>query len=168
MIDARTALMGFYLWLLFGFLSSIINCDIKRLMTTNPYIRHIVGIISLFLLFTVVETENELNIFSIWTKTFFIYFIFLLMTKSKWYFSIPVFLLLIIDQSLKFQIMFEEKRKTNKEVIMRYENIRNNLYIIILGVIVAGFLHYAAIQYNYYGSRFSLVKLFLHNNCKNL
>jgi hypothetical protein len=64
--------------------------------------------------------------------------------------------------------MFEEKRKTNKEVIMRYENIRNNLYIIILGVIVAGFLHYAAIQYNYYGSRFSLVKLFLHNNCKNL
>ena len=37
----------------------------------------------------------------------YIYFIFLLMTKYKWYFSIPVLLLLVVDQSFKFQMKFE-------------------------------------------------------------
>jgi hypothetical protein len=167
MIDVRTAIAGLYLWLLFGFLSTMVSCDIKRLMTTNVYVRHVVGIISFFLLFTVIETENEMDIFSIWTKTIYIYFIFLLMTKSKWYFSIPVFLLLIIDQSLKFQIKFEYKQKTNKQVITRYENIRDHIYTGIIGLIVVGFLHYTVRQYNEYGSKFSLVKLLLYHNCKN-
>jgi hypothetical protein len=169
MIDVRTAIAGLYLWLLFGFLSTMVSCDIKRLMTTNVYVRHVVGIISFFLLFTVIETENELDIFSIWMKTVYIYFIFLLMTKSKWYFSIPVFLLLIIDQSLKFQIKFEENKKqkqnTNKQVIARYENIRDHIYTGILVLIAVGFLHYTARQYNEYGSKFSLVKLLLYHNC---
>ena len=170
MIDVRTAIAGLYLWLLFGFLSTMVSCDIKRLMTTNVYVRHVVGIISIFLLFTVIETENELDIFSIWMKTVYIYFIFLLMTKSKWYFSIPVFLLLIIDQSLKFQIKFEENKKqeTTKPLVARYENIRNHIYTGIMGLIVVGFLQYAVRQYNDYGSNFSLVKLLLHHNCKNL
>jgi hypothetical protein len=171
MIDVRTAIAGLYLWLLFGFLSTMVSCDIKRLMTTNVYVRHVVGIISFFLLFTVIETENELDIFSIWMKTVYIYFIFLLMTKSKWYFSIPVFLLLIIDQSLKFQIKFEENKKqkqeTTKPLVARYENIRNHIYTGILVLIVVGFLQYTVRQYADYGSNFSLVKLLLHHNCKN-
>ena len=176
-MDIRTAIAGLYLWLLFGFLSSIVSCDVKRLMTNNVFVRHIVGIISFFLLFTVIESDNQLDVFSIWTKTAYIYFIFLLMTKSKWYFSIPVLLLLVVDQSLKFQIKFEESRKENKEnkekkendpTILRYENIRNNLYVCIIALIVAGFVHYAFRQYNEYGSKFSLVKLLLYHSCRNI
>ena len=173
-MDIRTAIAGLYLWLLFGFLSSIVSCDVKRLMTHNVFFRHIVGIISFFLLFTVIESDNELDVFSIWAKTVYIYFIFLLMTKSKWYFSIPVLLLLVVDQSLKFQIKFEESRKENKEnkendpTILRYENIRNNLYVCIIALIVAGFVHYAFRQYNEYGSNFSLVKLLLYHSCRNI
>ena len=115
MIEIRTAIAGLYLWLLFGFLSTIVSCDIKRLMTHNVFFRHTVGIISFFLLFTVIEPDNEMDVFSIWTKTIYIYLIFLFMTKSKWYFSIPVLLLLLVDQSLKFQINFE-KQKEVKEV----------------------------------------------------
>lgn len=166
MIDVRTAIAGLYLWLLFGFLSSMVSCDIKRMMTNNVFVRHIVGIISFFLLFTVIDTENELDIFTVWLKTIRIYFIFLLMTKSKWYFSIPVFLLLIIDQSLKFQIKYEEKRK-NKALTVRYENIRDTIYTLIIALIAIGFLHYTAKQYAEYGSNFSLVKLLMYHNCKN-
>lgn len=170
-MDIRTAIAGLYLWLLFGFLSSIMSCDVKRLMTNNVFVRHIVGIISFFLLFTVIESDNQLDVFSIWTKTVYIYFIFLLMTKSKWYFSIPVLLLLVVDQSLKFQIKFEESRKEKKEndpTILGYENIRNNLYVCIIALIVAGFVHYAFRQYNEYGSKFSLVKLMLYHSCRNV
>ena len=176
MIEIRTAVAGLYLWLLFGFLSSIVSCDIKRLMTHNVFFRHVVGIISFFLLFTVLEPDNEMDVVSIWIKTFYIYLIFLLMTKSKWYFSIPVLLLLLVDQSLKFQINFEKKKEVkdadlgengtgenvengeNDSIIVRYENIRNKLNVSIIALIVVGFLHYTFRQYNEFGPKFSLIK----------
>lgn len=113
MFDARTAIAGLYLWLLFGFLSSIVSCDIKKLINENVYFRHFVGLISFFLLFTITDkdNDNDLNISRIWMNTFFVYLIFLMMTKSKWYFSIPVLLLIVIDQSYKFQIEFIQKEK---------------------------------------------------------
>ena len=167
MIDVRTAIAGLYLWLLFGYLSSIVSCDMKHLMTHNMWFRHIVGIIAFFLLFTVIDTDNDSSVLNIWIKTLYIYFIFLLMTKSKWYFSIPVLLLLVVDQSLKFQIKFEEKRKTNGSTML-YENIRDKLNICIIAIIIIGFIHYAIRQYNEYGSKFSLVKLILHHTCRNI
>jgi hypothetical protein len=168
MIDIRTAIAGLYLWLLFGFLSSIVSCDIKRLMTHNIFFRHIVGIIAFFLLFTVIDTDTESDILNIWMKTIYIYFMFLLMTKSKWYFSIPVLLLLVVDQSFKFQMKFEEKRKNNGPTMALYENIRDKLNICIIALIVVGFMHYAIRQYNEYGSKFSLIKLILHHTCRNV
>jgi len=168
MIDIRTAIAGLYLWLLFGFLSSIVSCDIKHLMTHNIFFRHIVGIIAFFLLFTVIDTDTEADILSIWMKTIYIYFIFLLMTKSKWYFSIPVLFLLVVDQSFKFQMKFEEKRKNNGPTMALYENIRDKLNICIIALIVIGFMHYAIRQYNEYGSKFSLIKLILHHTCRNV
>ncbi len=153
-------------------MSSIVSCDIKHLMTHNIFFRHIVGIIAFFLLFTVIDTDNESDVFNIWMKTMYIYFIFLLMTKSKWYFSIPVFVLLVVDQSFKFQIKFEEKqkekRKNNGPTMALYENIRDKLNVCIIALIVIGFMHYAIRQYNEYGSKFSLVKLILHHTCRNV
>jgi len=168
MIDVRASIAALYLWLLFGFLSSIVSCDIKHLMTHNLFFRHIVGMIAFFLLFTVIDPDNDSDIFNIWIKTIYIYFIFLLMTKSKWYFSIPVLLLLVVDQSFKFQIKFEEKRKKNGSTMMLYENIRDKLNICIIAIIIIGFIHYAIRQYNEYGSKFSLVKLILHHTCRNI
>lgn len=193
MIEIRTAIAGLYLWLLFGFLSTIVSCDIKRLMTHNVFFRHVVGIISFFLLFTVIDVESEMDVLSIWIKTIYIYFIFLLMTKSKWYFSIPVLLLLLVDQSLKFQINFEKKKEVkdtdlgengngekiengerenvengeNDSIIVRYENIRNKLNVSIIALIVVGFLHYTFRQYNEFGPKFSLIKLVLYHSCRN-
>ena len=190
MIEIRTVIAGLYLWLLFGFLSSIVSCDIKRLMTHNVFFRHVVGIISFFLLFTVIEVESEMDVLSIWIKTIYIYFIFLLMTKSKWYFSIPVLLLLLVDQSLKFQINFEKQKEVkekgengenvkkienvekvengeNGSTIVRYENIRNKLNVSIIALIVVGFLHYTFRQYNEFGPKFSLVKLVLYHSCRS-
>ena len=190
MIEIRTAIAGLYLWLLFGFLSSIVSCDIKRLMTHNVFFRHVVGVISFFLLFTVIEPDNEMDVVSIWIKTFYIYLIFLLMTKSKWYFSIPVLLLLLVDQSLKFQLNFEKQKEVkekgengenvkkienvekvetgeNGSTIVRYENIRNKLNVSIIALIVVGFLHYTYRQYNVFGPKFSLVKLILYHSCRS-
>jgi len=169
MFDARTAIAGLYLWLLFGFLSSMISCDIKQFMN-NIYFRHFIGLISFFLLFTITDKDNNLNVGGIWLKTLFVYFIFLMMTKSKWFFSIPVLLLLIIDQSCKFEIDFiqknKEERKKNYNKIQKYENVRKYLYYAIIILIVIGFIHYAVRQYKQFGSKFSFTKLLLYHTCR--
>jgi hypothetical protein len=169
MFDARTAIVGLYLWLLFGFLSNMVSCDIKRFMN-NVYFRHFIGVVAFFLLFTITDKDNDLNIGSVWLKTFFIYFIFLMMTKSKWFFSIPVLILLIIDQSYKFEIDFIEKNKKetikHDNKIQKYENIRKYLYYAIITLIVVGFIHYALRQYKQFGSKFSFTKLLLYHTCK--
>lgn len=172
MFDARTAIAGLYLWLLFGFLSNIVSCDIKKLMNQNIYFRHFVGLISFFLLFTITDQNNDsdLNITNIWINTFFVYFVFLMMTKSKWYFSIPVLLLIVIDQSYKFQIEFiqKEKKQSTKQMnrVKSYEKIRKYIYAAIIILIVAGFIHYAVRQYTHFGNNFSFTKLVLYNTCR--
>ena len=87
------------------------------------------------------------------------------MTKSKWYFSIPVLLLLLVDQSFKFQIEFIQKVDAKSNKINYYENIRKKVYISIIVLIVIGFIHYAIRQYKEFGSKFSVVKLLLYSSC---
>ena len=40
--DTSTALAGMYLWLLFGFFSSLLGCDLQRAVTNNIYIKQII------------------------------------------------------------------------------------------------------------------------------
>lgn len=165
MFDIRTAIVGLYLWLLFGYLSNMVGCDIKKFITTSVPFRHMVGLVSFFLLFTIVDKDNDLNVLNIWLKTCFVYFIFLLMIKSKWYFSIPTLILLILDQSIKFQIEFDTRAHNKTNNIVLYEKIRSILYNVIIVVIVVGFIHYAIRQYKTFGSKFSIHKLFFYSTC---
>ena len=93
------------------------------------------------------------------------------MTKSKWYFSIPVLLLIVIDQSYKFHIEFiqKEKKKSSKQIekVNTYEKIRKYTYAAMITLIVIGFIHYTIRQYKRFGSKFSLIKLIFYNTCKN-
>ena len=93
-----------------------------------------------------------------------------MMTKSKWYFSIPVLLLIVIDQSYRFQIEFiqKEKKQSIKQTnrVKSYEKIRKYLYAAIIILIVVGFIHYAVRQYTQFGNNFSIMKLVLYNTCR--
>jgi hypothetical protein len=167
MFDVRTAIAGLYLWLLFGYLSSMVSCDVKRLMTENILFRHLVGVVSFFLLFTVVDKDNNLDVFNVWSKTIMTYFVFLLMTKSKWYFSIPTLAIIVIDQSVKFQIDYMKQKSPEDEYIAEYERMRDILYKLTGVVISVGFLHYAVRQYREFGKDFSFIKLLFHYECKS-
>ena len=167
--DARTAIIGLYLWLLFGYLSTMISCDIKKLMN-NDIFRHVIGIIAFFFLFTLIDTNNDMDVKDLWKKTIIVYIIFLLMTKSKWYYSIPVLILLVIDQSLKGEMDYIDNKKDvtdeNKRTKTTYEGIRKILYKIILVLIFIGFIDYMIRQYLEYGNNFSFLKLMFTYTCK--
>lgn len=165
--DISTAISGLYLWLLFGYLSSMVSCDLQKMMQNNMIMRHSIGIIAFFFLFTVVDKDNKSPIISLWGKTIYVYLLFLLLVKSKWYFSLPVLLCLVIDQTLKSHIDYLTNIDTNDKNIEKYKNYRNKLFTVMLLLIVGGFVHYTFRQYNEFGKDFNFVTLLLSHSCKN-
>jgi len=171
--DSTTALTSLYLWLLLGFLSTMISCDFKKWIDSNIWFRHIIGLVGFFFLFTVIDASNRTSLGITFVKTFFVYGIFLLMVKSKWYFSLPVLALLVIDQSIKVHIEYTKKtniaqtEQSNKDMVSvpLYESIRNVLNMIIIATIIIGFIVYAVWQRNTFGADFSWVKLLLYYGC---
>lgn len=161
------AMSGMYLWLLFGLLSSHINCDMRRIMSSNKIAMHMISLIAFFFLFTVVDSSNNSNLLTTWVKTVVVYVLFVMTTKSKWYFVIPVLGFLFIDQSLKKHYSFEkaELEKNGKSIDetteKKYENLIKLINIAMIAVIVVGMLHYMWLQKIQYKDKFSISKFFL-------
>jgi len=174
--DTKTALSGLYLWLLFGFLSTMVNCDIQKLMRDSLIMRHTVGFFSFFLLFTLGEANNAksnavapsaatAHILYIFLKTLAVYGLFLIMIKSKWYFSLPVLGLLIIDQSIKAYRNYLVKLENHIADVEAWDSVRSGINIALLVAIGAGFAHYAYRQKKEFGKKFSLAKLIFSYAC---
>lgn len=167
--DTKTALSGFYLWLLFGFLSVSVSCDIQKWMSNKIWFRHLMGIIAFFFLFSAIDTtSSNYNIGIIWTKTFVVYGIFLLMTKSRAYFSVPVLLLLVLDQSLKSQKNYLEKEYPTNSNIQKFEKWRGYISLLMGVLIIIGFIDYIIEQRKTYKSNFEVSKLLFGYGCKNI
>lgn len=162
--DVRFAISALYLWLLFGFLSSMVSCDMQRLMNDNIVFRHTVGIISFLLLFTTLDRENNDNVFQTWKKTIIVYFVFLLLTKSKWYFSVPTLFLIVLDQSINIQIKYLIKNNKEGETT-KLKEMRKNLFVILIVTIIAGFVQYGFRQYNEFGKDFNLFTFIFSSKC---
>jgi hypothetical protein len=167
-IDSTTfgmkyALSALYLWLLFGYLSSMIGCDLQRWMTRHQGFRHVIGVVAFFLLFTLFSENNNNHILSVIIKTVAVYFVFILMTKSKWYFSIPTLLLLVVDQGLQYQSTYLKKQKKSYETL---DKIRGYIDYALMALIICGFVSYGVRQKNTFGDKFSFLKLLFSNKCR--
>jgi len=164
--DTKTGLASLYLWILFGFLASMINCDFQRWINSNILFRHFVGIIGFFLLFSVITVDGSSPIGDVWLKTIFVYGIFLLMIKMKWYFSVPIFLILIVDQSMKVQQEYLKRKDKKDPSLKKIETVRNYFNPLICVLAIVGFSFYAIRQKNEFGKNFSWIKLLFHSTCK--
>ena len=98
-------------------------------------------------------------------------------TKSKWYFVLPVLVLLMLDQVLKKEYDWKlskaaqddnEKEKKEKDLLAWHTNLNNQLNVLIITVIVVGMLHYMWLQRVEYGPEFSLATFFfgVNKRCK--
>lgn len=160
--DTSNALSGIYLWLIFGIVIAHVNCDIRRAMDGNGIIRHIVTLLAFFFLFTIVDGNNKSDLLTTWIKTIVVYILFVLMTKSKWYFIITVLTLLLLDQSLKRHVGFEKNNgKLTEEQEETFKKYSQVIYGIIVILIVIGCLHYMYLQYIQHYKNFSFTKFFI-------
>ena len=168
--DTTNALSGMYLWLLFGYLVALLNCDLQRYMNSHPLVIHLVGLVAFFFLFAILDSNNSVAIGWVWLKTFFIYFLFVLMTKSKWYFVVPVLMLLLADQSLKKHVAFKkaEGKDDVTELEERSKIASRVINYVILCTIFVGAAQYMYLQKKEYKQDFSIYKFFFGiTKCKS-
>ena len=146
------------------------NCDLQRILRSNPYAIYMFGLIAFFFLFTVLDPNNTASLQVIWLKTLGVYALFVLMTKAKWYFVIPVLVLLLIDQCIK---RYHANKASLGEAVDEAANLRtNNIFLgLVIALIVVGMFHYMYLQSLEYKDQFSIVKFFFgvsshDNQCK--
>lgn len=182
--QSTDALAGMFLWLLFGLLSSLINCDLQRILRKSRLALHLTSLVAFFFLFTVIDSGNNASLLATWVKTLFVYALFLLSTKSKWYFAVPVLALLLVDQSVGKHMAYISARAeaagqdgaeaaaaaaATRSRVAALKKGRRVLNAVIFALILAGAAHYMALQRAEYGPRFSLAKFFLGSGkpCKS-
>ena len=163
--DTTVSLSGLYLWVLFSYMAAMMNCDLQRMMKRNTIFMHVVAIIAFFFLFTVLDSNNKAHVGMIWLKTIFVYILFLMTTKSKWYFTFPVLGILIVDQTIKAHLTYLERSKKSDDISI-FTEIRSKLNVCIIVIIFLGFIHYAYRKYYQYNSTFSWGTLLLATKCK--
>lgn len=168
--DTTFALSSFMLWLLFSYLTNLMSCDFQRFMKQHEMFKHFIALLAFFFLFTILDANNNAPVYIIWFKTLFVYGLFLMTMKAKWFFVTTVLAILVADQTIKMHINYltkNEEKEEKKEEIGQYEYIRKILNGAVIGVIVIGFTHYGLRQYAEFGSDFSFQKLLLGTSCRS-
>lgn len=172
--DTTGALSGMYLWLLFGLLATTVNCDLQRLLQESALVRHAVSLTAFFFLFTFLDAQaRTMSLAHVWVKTLVVYALFVLTTRSKWYFALPVLALLLLDQVLKRHAATGDPAgpardaRDARDRQRRTERVSGAINKLIIAVILVGAVHYAWLQRVEYGKAFSFAKfIFGTNRCK--
>jgi hypothetical protein len=146
-----------FLWLLFGYLSTQVNCDLQRMLANSILVRHMISLLAFFFLFTLIDSNNKANLATTWIKTLVVYILFILTTKSKWYFIVPVLTLLMVDQSMKKYL----EQVTDPKERLAFERTSKFINALIIVVIIVGALHYMTVQKAEYKDKFSLFTFFI-------
>ena len=162
--DTTTALAGLYLWLLFGFFTSLLGCDLQRVMTNNIFIKHLMALVTFFFLMSVVDTNNNISIGLTWLKTIIVYLIFMISIKSKIYTAAIFLILLIIDQSIKVQMTYLQANGGTQAQIDKYNEVRYYILVLLIITAIIGFILYFVKQYNDHYEDFSFITFFFGNN----
>jgi hypothetical protein len=124
------------------------------------------AIIVVFFLMTTIDPNNKsANLFEIGLKTVFVYICFLLVTKSKWYFALPVIVVISIDQMIKRA----DAAKPVEDRITRNKIYHYGVRGVIVLLVTVGSIDYARLQKLEYKSQFTWFKFFfgLSNRCKD-
>lgn len=161
--ETSTALSAFYMWILFNYLSTMLNCDLQHALRTSPLAQHAVAIITLYFLFTVIDSKNDAGVGIVWAKTFVVYVLLVMLIKSKWYFAVPSIALLVVDQTIKIHVNRLEKHGHDTQDWQRARRIIN---VFNIALITAGFVHYVAFQAIDHRADFTFGKLFFMTSCR--
>lgn len=166
--EATTALAALFLWLMFNMFGGMLNCDLQRVIHTNPTVRNILAIVAFYFLFTVIDPNNNIHVGVVFAKTIVVYLLFVLLIKSRLVFAGTALSLLLVDQVLKNHVAYLEKKERDPAYVERFKRARAYIFWIFVAVAVVGTIDYFIKQKREHGERFSYKLFFMGTHmCRN-
>lgn len=178
------------LWIIFGYIGTILNCDLQRLIRTSAFAVHFTLFVAILFLFELspvsygnnndcVEKGGDappppppLGVLGMLLRATILYILLLALTHCKWYFVLPVLLIILVDQLVdrdfqyRVAIADDPADKCNHR---RSLQIAHNVLIgTTVALMVIGSIQYAYLQKIEYGDDFDWIKFwFMIPKCKD-
>ncbi len=145
-----------------GKVGELINCSVRNFVEKHLWLRHVIFILSIFLIRSLSIFEKEYpdsSLSRIWVFTFSVYLLFILATKSKWFFAVPAILILFVAENIKVS---DKKGK--------YTTLNSVLFYSAVGIVLVGFVHYLILQKRKRGKMFNLYNFWFgsEEGCESL
>lgn len=157
-ITSAKSLFVFYLIVSGNYLGSLFGCQIKDIFTNNMYVKHFLGLLTLYFFVSLVDTDNKYNSVYKLLITFGIYIFFVLSTKvhyKPWIIFITLLGLVYIISIFKDIYPDDETFKN----IMR--NIQLGLITLAIVILLVGMIYYMGEKKLEYGKDFEYNKFFI-------
>ena len=154
--DASASLAALFLWVIFSYFHVLLNCDLQRYIKSSATLRHLLGVIAFYFLFTVIDPNNNVPVWVTLAKTVGVYVIFVLATRSRWYYVGLVLALLFVDQVLKNHEAYLSRNNPDRTLEQRQKigKVREWLFYTILIVVAVGTIDYYFKQQKEKGKNF--------------
>jgi hypothetical protein len=159
-----------------GYISEILSCQTRYVFETNPYFRHLVGVL-VFFVFIMLEggwsfnTEEDDKAPNNWSSgnvidtlllSFGLYAVFLLSSKSQFIYNISFFLIVLGIYFVNTQRSYYLARKSISEETNSYLLMFETAAAVVAGgILVYGFGDYYIYQVKSHPNDFSLVNFLL-------
>jgi hypothetical protein len=187
--NINTSLSRFgFLFLIFavisgGYVTEILSCQMKKVLETSMYFRHLIGIM-IFFVFIMLEggwsfnSEVDNMLSNSWSSgnvidtiiiAFFLYIIFLLSAKSQFKYNIIFFGLIFILYLINTQRYYWYQRKIISEESNKYTlNVEYIILFFAILFLIIGFIDYVIYQKKEYKNKFNWIIFLLgSHNCSS-
>jgi hypothetical protein len=176
--NINTSLSRFgFLFLIFavisgGYVTEILSCQMKKVLETSMYFRHLIGIM-IFFVFIMLEggwsfnSEVDNMLSNSWSSgnvidtiiiAFFLYIIFLLSAKSQFKYNIIFFGLIFILYLINTQRYYWYQRKIISEESNKYTlNVEYIILFFAILFLIIGFIDYVIYQKKEYKNKFNWI-----------
>jgi len=171
-MELKNAFTLLYVVVLSSYFEPLFSCDLQRMFTKSILAKHVLAFVSVFFLITLVDEEKEIrSLGEMFKTTGVVYALYILSTKAKAYFVLPMLIVLFLDQIAKVQVGIVDKREEEKlaregDIAMRAKliKVREAMTWVIVALIFAGMASYYVRARSEFGDRFSTTAFFAGTN----
>lgn len=159
-----------------NFLAEIFPCRFQELLSSNNYMKHIFGYLTLVFFVSLNIDELKTSVQELFTNSLYLYLGFMVLTKTNRYVFLTILVLLsllyinYLHQTLKNnkKDKSNETNTTSDKIFKFIENNVLNIKKLIIGLLVFGFVLYLGEKKYEYKSNFDFSTFLLGRpNCRN-
>lgn len=147
----------FYVTLGGNFVAQLFPCQVQKLFTENIYYKHFLAFFILFFAIVLTSDQSEKISTTLFSKTLFLYSLFIVLTRMDKNF----FLMFFVALCIKFIIINELSHTKDNALKDKYNKINKILNYLLISIGIIGFILYYGEKRYEYGKRFNFLTFLL-------